>query len=302
MRRHAAIATAAAERLQSTRAKETIARILDEGGDGSLGQAARWADEIRSNGGPHDPATVRFLNDSRNRARATWHYVNLPLDLGGYDRQSEFTRSDDVVQMILLAVESLRNPGPDARFEEIIALRWLSHLVGDVHQPVHVGCGYIANAETNQARLVTAPGTAVGLPSDRGGGKLLLPTGDNLHGFWDSKLGPDLVPNAIHVPSDEPLVRELVQASARATANAAVTTMAAMSVSSQVASWANASLAAARAAYQGLRITGYRQQQKDYPVEWEGEAAYRQRCAPIVSERMTTAATNLAALLDSIWP
>lgn len=297
MRRHEAIATAAAGRLQSTRARQAVARILDGSGDASLGKAARWADEIRSNG-HHDPATERFLDDPRNRENATWHYVNLPLELDGYDRQRhpEFTRSDDVVQMILLSVESLRNPGPQARFEEIIALRWLSHLVGDVHQPVHVGCGYIANAQTNQARLVTAPAEADGLPSDRGGGKLLLPTGANLHSFWDSQLGPDLVPDALNAPSDEPLVHKLVHAPAPAVAKTQA------DIGSRITSWANASLAAARAAYQGLRITGYRPQKKDYPVEWEGEAAYRQRCAPIVSERMATASVNLAALLDSIWP
>lgn len=298
MRRHAAIATAAMERLQSASAREAILRILDESGEPSLGEAARWADRLRSGDRPHDPATDRFLGERRNREHARWHYVNLPLGLDGYDRQRhpEFTRSDDVVQMILLCVESLRNPGPRARFEEINALRWLSHLVGDLHQPVHVGCSYIANARTDQARFVTEPAEAVGLPSDRGGGELFLPIGANLHSFWDSQLGPDLVPDAVNAPSDLALVQELVRAPAPAAVNEEADTP------SQVIGWANASLAAARAAYQSLWITGFRPQQGDYRVEWEGETAYRQRCAPIVSERMAAAASNLAALLDSIWP
>jgi hypothetical protein len=51
-----------------------------------------------------------------------------------------------------------------------------------------------------------------------------------------------------------------------------------------------------------VRIVRYEPNNKgDYVVEWEGEAAYRLRCEPIVSERMSSAATNLAALLDSIW-
>lgn len=296
IRRHAAIATAAMERLQSGNAREKIVRILDEGGDPSLGDAATWPDRIRSNP-PGDPATVRFLDDPRNQRHSRWHYVNLPLGVDGYDRQRypEFTRDDDVVQMALQCVESLRTPGSHARFEEVIALRWLSHLIGDMHQPVHVGCGYIANAETDQARLVTSPDEAAGLPHDSGGNALSLPIGGNLHSFWDSRLGPNLIEDALNPLSDESLVRALALAPAPLVAAAA-------GIPDQVVAWANATLDAARAAYQSLRIVDYRPQQRNYRVEWEGEASYRQRCEPIVSERMSAAASNLASLLDSIWP
>jgi len=296
MRRHAAIATAAMERLQSQRARDEITRILDEGGDGSLGEAARWADRLRSSDRPRDPATERFL--ASNRGFSAWHYVNLPLGLDGYDRERypEFTRRDDVVQIILRCVEALRSPGPRARFEEIIALRWLTHLAGDVHQPVHVGCGFIANAATSQARLVVDPDEVVGLPSDLGGNELRLPIGTSLHKFWDSQLGPDFVPDPINAESDEPLVRALVAAPAPAPAEDET------DVEGRVIGWANASLEAAREAYRSLRIVGFSPSDEgDYPVDWEGEAAYRQRCSPIVSARMGAAASNLAALLDTIW-
>jgi hypothetical protein len=300
MRRHAAIADAAWERLQSEKAKEAILRIFKESDtDYSLGEAARWADRLKMGDRPHDPATERFLGDNRNRKHAIWHYVNLPRDLDGYNRQQypEFTRPDDIVQIILLCVESLRSPGPLARFEEINALRWLTHLIGDLHQPVHIGCGYIANPRTNQARLVFSPNEAIGLESDRGGGTLLLPIGGNLHGFWDSQLGPDIVPDAINTESDT-LIQALLDA-APVGAWAEGT-----SIPARIVEWANESLEAARAAYPNtLRIVSYNPSgEKDfYKVEWEGEASYRQRCAPIVSARMTAAATNLAGLLDAIW-
>lgn len=297
MRRHAAIATAAQQRLQSDNARQAVARILDEGGDGSLGEAARWADRLKLRDRPHDPATERFLAELRNRGHNTWHYVNLPLQLNGYDRQQypEFTRDNDIVQTIRLCVDSLRTPGPGARFEEIIALRWLAHLIGDLHQPVHIGCGYLANPQTNAARLVFSPEEAIGLASDRGGGALMLPVGHNLHSYWDSVLGPDIVPDPINAESDDALVRELVNAPAPANfaENADLT--------SRIIGWANESLSGARAAYQGLEITGF-DPRTEYSVSWEGEESYQQRCAPIVSERMTAAATNLAGLLDAIWP
>jgi hypothetical protein len=298
LRRHAAIAAAAQERLQTENARQAVARILEDGGDGSLGEAARWADRLKQSNRPHDPATERFLGDNRNRGHNTWHYVNLPLGLNGYDHQQypEFTRDNDIVQTIGLCIESLRSPGPAARFEEIIALRWLAHLIGDLHQPVHIGCGYIANPKTNVARLVFAPGDAIGLASDLGGGALVLPVGENLHAYWDSVLGPDIVPDPVNAESDDALVRELVRAPAPA--NFAEN----LDLTSRIIGWANESLAAAREAYQGITITAYDPQPKgEYTVSWEGEMSYRQRCAPIVSERMTAAASNLASLLDAIW-
>jgi hypothetical protein len=287
--------------MQSQRARNEILRIFEEsGGESNLGVCARWADRIKSNP-PNDAATRRFLSEERNFS--TWHYVNLPLRLDGYDRERhpEFTRRNDIVQTILRCVESLRAPGPNARFEEIIALRWLTHLIGDLHQPVHIGCGYIANARTNQARLVFDPEEAIGLGSDRGGGALLLPDiDDNLHGFWDSRIGPDFIPDALNPDSDEELLGEILNAPFDPSFAED------SDFAERVIGWANETLEAARKnAYpDSLRIDSYNPSPNGgefYRVTWEGEASYRQRCAPVVSERMAAAANNLASLLDSIW-
>jgi len=284
MERHATIATAAWDRMQSQRARDEIRRIFNEtGGESDLGECARWADRIKSNP-PHDAATQTFLSEEHDFS--TWHYVNLPLKLDGYDRERhpEFTRHNDIVQTILRCVESLRAPGPNARFSEIIALRWLTHLIGDLHQPVHIGCGYIANARTNQARFVFDPEEAVGLGNDRGGGALLLPdVSGNLHGFWDSRLAPNVVLGTFNPGSQDP------------------------DIAARVIGWANETLKAAREnAYRdSLRIVSYNPThdgKEFYKVAWEGESSYQQRCTPVVKERMTAAANNLAGLLDSIWP
>jgi hypothetical protein len=142
----------------------------------------------------------------------------------------------------------------------------------------------------------------VGLESDRGGGVLLLPdVSDNLHGFWDGRIGPDLVHDAPNADSDDALVRALASASAPAP----FAFDEEEDFSARVIRWASETLVAARHAYPDtLRIVSYNPQgNRDfYKVEWEGKTAYQQRCAPIVSERMTSAANNLAGLLDAIWP
>lgn len=91
---------------------------------------------------------------------APWHYVNLPPDAAGYDRARD-ERSDDgalvadkstgmptsassevfsgnVVERIRHFESVLSDPGatPESAREAVI---WLTHLIGDVHQPLHVG-------------------------------------------------------------------------------------------------------------------------------------------------------------------
>ncbi|HSE17957.1 MAG TPA: S1/P1 nuclease [Pyrinomonadaceae bacterium] len=302
IRRHGLIGTVAWERMNSERARNEILRIFEEAdAESSLGECARWADRIKFDP-PSDAATIKFLSEETRFS--TWHYVNLPLGLDGYNRElhPEFTRRNDIVQTILRCIESLRTPGQNARFPEIIALRWLTHLLGDLHQPVHIGCGYIANARTNQARLVFDPQTAVGLGSDRGGGALLLPdVNDNLHGYWDSRLGPNFISESLDPSLDEELLNELRRTPV-SSANAEDG-----DIPSRVIGWANETLRAAREyAYpDSLRIVSYNPSpsgEELYRVEWEGEASYRQRCEHVVSERMAAAANNLASLLDSIWP
>ncbi len=224
--------------------------------------------------------------------------------MDGYSRElhPEFTRRNDIVQTILRCVESLREPGPNARFSEIIALRWLTHLIGDLHQPLHIGCGYIKKPRTNQARLVFDPQAVVGLSSDRGGGALHLPdVDDDLHGYWDSRLGPNFVAEALDPASEEDLLSELRKVPVSA-ANAEDA-----DIPARIIGWTNETLRASREfAYpESLRIVSYNpgpNGEELYKIEWEGEASYRQRCSPVVSERMGAAVNNLASLLDSIWP
>ena len=183
-------ATRRSLRLQSViseNAADEVRRITAPLGAGlPFAKLAGWADTVkrRRPRPSDDPATVEFLEDERNRDNDTWHYVNIPAQAEGYDRQKypEFTRGDDVVQMIAQAVRVLT--GNSNRFSELNALRLLIHLVGDVHQPIHVGCAYL-DRSSEPAKLVYDPQKAASqdLGHDRGGGRLYLPIGSgvNLH-------------------------------------------------------------------------------------------------------------------------
>jgi hypothetical protein len=135
--------------------------------DELLGPNARISDEAVSN----------WADMARNQVQATgpWHYVDIPVELGTYNRKRDCKNGDCVVQRIeifrgVLANKSLR---PAERQQ---ALKFLVHLVADMHQPLHC-------AERRDS---------TGKP-DRGGNDCNVivldePAATNLHRVWDSNL------------------------------------------------------------------------------------------------------------------
>jgi hypothetical protein len=312
--RHEAIAAAAEQCLTDT-TREAVARITAPLGPGvSLSSLAGWADTIkrRPPTADDDADTVAFLNDDRNKGQPTWHYVDIPCQADGYDRAKypEFTRDDDVVQMIAEAVRVFT--AGSTRFSQLNALRLIVHLVGDVHQPVHVGCSYIDKSST-PAKLVLDPAVAASqhLHDDHGGGYLLLPGNGNLHGYWDGKIGSvgagddggDDHDHERDFADASPELRALfVQKLVDMTAalpRASAGVRAAGDPARWAEEWATKSMMAAREAYASLRITGA-SGNTNFKVSWEGKPAYDARCRPVANERLASAVRNLADLLNRI--
>ncbi len=88
----------------------------------TLAEVGPWADEIRS-----DPAW-----DSTH----TWHWVSI--DDGESYRTTEKSPTGDVIEAIGRMEATLRRPEA-GREDKQVALKFLVHLVADVHQPLHVG-------------------------------------------------------------------------------------------------------------------------------------------------------------------
>lgn len=122
-------------------------------GNEDLAQAATWPDDMRSAPDPFWQKTA-----------SPWHYVTVK----GVDYQtSDAPPAGDAVTALAHFSAVLRDPkaSPD---EQRMALRFVVHIVGDLHQPLHAGAG-----------------------DDRGGNTVSVswfgkPT--NLHSVWDSAL------------------------------------------------------------------------------------------------------------------
>lgn len=125
--------------------------IQDLIGHESLAYASTYMDEIKS-----DDA-YDYTHD--------WHWVTIPD--GTTYAESEKNPDGDVVEAINRMVKILKDESVDKE-KQIEALRFLVHLVGDIHQPLHVGKG-----------------------TDRGGNDVKVKwfgRSSNLHRVWDTEM------------------------------------------------------------------------------------------------------------------
>lgn len=90
----------------------------------SLGSIASWADDYRAE---HD--------ETRN-----WHFVNIPFERATFDPQVDCKADPKFGDCIVNAIERNRTVLADcskAPAERAQALKFLVHLIGDIHQPLH---------------------------------------------------------------------------------------------------------------------------------------------------------------------
>ena len=145
---HRLVAEAAEVRLTPA-ARAELNKLLALEPGATLSSVANWADETRSLG------------------TAQWHYLNFVR--GGdcrYDPARQCLEGRCVVGAIEKQLELLASPAPGE--ERLVALKYVVHLVADVHQPLHGG-----------------------FADDRGGNDWQLQAfgrGSNLHQLWDSGL------------------------------------------------------------------------------------------------------------------
>ncbi len=103
----------------SKKAKKQINELLQGNG---LAFVSTFGDEIKS--------------DNKYKKFYTWHYVNFPFDSKYED--SDKNKDGDIVSGINFCIEILKNKNA-SREDKIFYLKFLVHLIGDLHQPLHVG-------------------------------------------------------------------------------------------------------------------------------------------------------------------
>ena len=86
-------------------------------------QAARWADDIH------------IQDKAQNKPR--WHYINFPFKPEGQPATVQIREPESVNILTALVENESTAKKPTDPERKAIALAWLFHLVGDIHQPLH---------------------------------------------------------------------------------------------------------------------------------------------------------------------
>lgn len=136
-----------ADKHLTKKARKAMERIL---GQQSLAMASTWMDDIKS--------------DSLYDHLSDWHWATV--EDGETYEQSKKNPKGDIIEALERIITELKSKKLSPK-EEAERLKMLIHLVGDIHQPLHVG------------------------KSDRGGNNVKVTWfGDdsNLHRVWDSDM------------------------------------------------------------------------------------------------------------------
>jgi predicted Rossmann-fold nucleotide-binding protein len=267
---HALIADMAQAHLTGP-AKAEVARLLagDQPAAQSMDAVSSWADAYRAD---HHPETGPF------------HFVDIPLSAPAYDedRDCHFDQNDNRVPQTTCVVAKLseqvqvladRSQKDDAR---LAALKWVIHLVGDVHQPLHA---------ENKA--------------DRGGNDVKLSyNGDdktNLHAVWDGgiieqhygwKLGPNYTFDHAAVATAATAMDAQISADQRK-----AWALRSGDLRNDVIQWANESHALAPAIYLAVPMSE--------STDWQ--SSYQDAFWPEVSTQLQRASVRLASVLNSAF-
>jgi len=215
---HATIGAIADNRLEGKPAAAKISALID---GLSLAEASLLADKIKDwdKAGPtgtevfHLPAHPKIeaallafweanpprKNNPKTRPSHHWfHYTDVPITGGEKYADGTIGRQQwDVVNMIPFCIRVLEGTEPEDNPRKItkpVAVILLAHYVGDIHQPLHVGCAFFdasgkliqpkdeardAHTQGGNTLTLEMPGVPAPKPGQRG---------SSLHSYWDGEV------------------------------------------------------------------------------------------------------------------
>jgi hypothetical protein len=232
---------------------------------------ATWADRYRD--ADRDGAKKQY------NATRQWHFVDIEIEGGTLDeacfghpplpagtRASAGPAKACVVDKIEQFTAELRNPAT-IKAERVLALKFLLHFVGDLHQPLH--------AADHQG----SGGNAVPVHY----GHLTEP--DKLHAYWDRHL--------VEMLGTDPK-------KVAANLNAAIT-------DAQAGQWSSGSPADwAKESFEKAKTVAYNFDGEASFVDGQGhtgahlDAIYEARALPVVMEQLSKAGVRLATILNGL--
>ncbi len=209
-----------------------------------------------------------------------YHYTDVAIQHDHYDRNYVGTRNDDIVAAIIAATHVLKgdpSPAPFNFKDKREALLLLTHYVGDIHQPLHVGALYL---DANGHRVNPDSGTYKPETDTHGGNSLMI-SSRNMHSKWDA------VPALLRPSHVDDFIDD---------AEAVPVTVG--QIYDWPANWATETIGAAKKAFIGLKFSSKTNS------TWVATLPpkYSSKMNGIKKTQIIRAGAHLAQLFEAIWP
>jgi len=264
---HITVATIA-QGLLNEHATEAVLKLLPDN-QGQLAQIANWADEVKDEPGYEWSKPL--------------HFINTPDWACDYDRSRDCIYEDVKDFCVDTAIQNYTKRVQDQSLpfdQQNEALKFLTHFVGDIHQPLHVG-----------------------FLGDEGGNLLngeFLSESTTLHDIWDTHIIDELISenfNGNETALPAYLLQEILSGSYAGQAPQWRTCSDSTADDACSPQWAGESVVLA-CNYSYVEADGKTHIENNFDLEMD----YYTRNVPIVELQLARGGVRLANVLNEIWP
>jgi hypothetical protein len=324
---HRAVGAIADQLIKGSNAQKQVAALLQPGE--TLESISNWADCVKgSYCGPQTPEMVDYVN--ANPKHFEYHYTDVPFQLAHYHDGAVGTADDDIVQTLKQAIAALRGKTDEAsnphHFTRRQALMLVTHLTGDIHQPLHVGAAFVGRDGAFVVPAAHEDIDTVGIFDSRGGNNFLLddakveamsagviPPGEPkpvkegvpqsltkpFHTYWDVT-AVDYAMRRLGTRTPEKFAQAVIDGKPEVANNSG-------DVSTWPYQWADDALAVSKLAYADVAVGPLTRQlskkgETYYTWTLEVPQNYPVPSSAIAKTQLIKGGYHLAELLQAIWP
>ena len=324
---HRAVGSIAQQLIKGSNAEKQVAALLLPGE--TLESISTWADNAKGGAGYVAATPEQVAYTTANPKHSEYHYTDVPFQHDHYKDGAVGTAEVDIVQSLKQAIAVLQgktdpklNPHNFTRRQ---ALLIVAHMVGDIHQPLHVGAAFIGKDGKFGVPQKHEDIDSLTFYDSRGGNSLLLdddkltavssavipgeakplPPGATkwttrpFHSYWDSTV----VDYAMRRSS----TREPAQFAAKIIEGKPVVAMNTGDPVTWPYQWADDALAASKLAYTDVTPGQINKQvnkkgETYYTFNLEMAPNYPVPSSALARTQLIKGGYHLASLLQTIWP
>ena len=225
-----------------------------------------------------------LYSGKKESCHKSFHFADIDIEHDAYSTGYVGAHDYDIVHAIDAAILVLQGQPSHAPFNfagKREALMLITHFVGDLHQPLHVGAIYL---DPSDGSVIDPDAGAYDSTTDTIGGNVIVGTGGNLHSQWDKTKFALTDPDAMNLLATQAKRIGKTDGDYMNWAEA----------------WAGDTIVVAQEAFQNIEFSA--KGDKGWPVNYDDRRNYVHDMQTIQKQQVIKGGARLAQLLKAIWP